>query len=1204
MAEIIRIPDGNAFLLRVTGQIRTGDYTEIADFSVVTHMGVNFVRRGRIAQTFGLDSLGRIVIENSGNLAQGVYGVELYGYYHGEPWRNYQKNVFQIVNENANSDPGSDNENELTYDVTFDVTFGGDGISAAFVDATVATHNSNQESHPDLREEIEEKVSDVKVGDTSVVEGGVAVIDLSGKQDVIDDLSSIRSGATAGGTAYQKPGTGIPESDMSDAVKAKLAKAETALQEHQDISGKQDVIQDLSTIRSGAAAGGTAYQKPGTGIPSSDLSAEVQDMIENGGKTKSVSVNGGTPVTPDANGQVDLTIEQANITIGNVTTGEEGSNADVTNSGTPTAPVLNFKIPRGNTGGQGQKGPQGDSVIVGEGDLPLAHVTGQSTEKAMSQKGVTDELLDAEAGEYKSVTLSRLKQYRNYISGGVWKTASNDNNLCSFLPVTPGQIIKTYTELTSHHVIFLASGEPGASDSTPAYAGGVTEMPGWNNSPGSVFYYKVPDDATYLYIRLKDGGNVKTPTVWVAEVLPETTKRLDKAEEDILDARAYSFKEQNLSNLDLVEKYISGNAWASGSENNCCVFLPVTAGNIMRTKSVDSTHHVIFLTSGTSGSVGSLPDYAGGLICQPEYNSAGVWHYYVVPSDATYLYVRTKISGVDRTPLIEVAQTVNDTISDVKDNLATLLSSLIKAEVDTSNLTVYNSYISGYGVWVGGSAANNNCIFVPVEPGRKYFVGRDDGLQWHAFFLKNDSIVNAAAPAYAGGITTKPEWFNGMKIMTAPADARFLYVRRRYAGSTRTTNVYHIQDCADEEERFLVAQAHDGSATVGLLHFSDLHGDANAAKLLIQKMDNYSDYINNAICTGDVVHWYAEGTSSYPEGYDWWKETGLAEKSLFVLGNHDGATTASTEYDDKDGTAAWDGKGREWAFDTYFADYISGLGCAMPAGYGDSESPYYKACYWHKDFADANLRVIGLDAIHRFDGVVNPSTGEIVSSGLKKLTAEQEEWLIARLNETLPGSGDSAAGYSVVVCGHYPLDDFSETTNGKNRTWNDGWVCNTNQNGGIAYDHKTGDITNWHFTTIKSIDSDRKYCYRNRVGTTSSWSKGTVNNIGDIIQNFKNNGGKFVAFLCGHFHSDMMFYPKSYPDLLNIAVTQAGWLRGGGSENKENLNCTRLSANYIGIDTATGHIKIVRLGSKANKYLAPLHYICYDYINKKIVNEG
>lgn len=382
MAEIIRIPDGNAFLLRVTGQIRTGDYTEDADFSVVTHMGVNFVRRGRIAQTFGLDSLGRIVIENSGNLAQGVYGVELYGYYHGEPWRNYQKNVFQIVNENANSDPGSDNENVLTYDVTFDVTFGGDGISAAFVEATVATHNADQESHPDLREELDGKVNDVKVGGTSVVEGGVAVIDpesLGKVDDVKVNGVSVVSQKEANVTVPTKVSDLQNDSEFTNKSYVNAG-----------LSGKQDVINDLATIRSGAAAGGTAYQKPGTGIPSTDLSSEVQDMIENGGKTKSVSVNGGTPVTPDENGQVDLTIEQANVTIGTVTTGAAGSNAEVHNSGTGTAPVLDFVIPKGDTGATGRQGPMGESVIVGEGDLPLTHVTGQATNKAMSQKGVTD----------------------------------------------------------------------------------------------------------------------------------------------------------------------------------------------------------------------------------------------------------------------------------------------------------------------------------------------------------------------------------------------------------------------------------------------------------------------------------------------------------------------------------------------------------------------------------------------------------------------------------------------------------------------------------------------------------------------------------------------------------------------------------------------------------------------------------------------
>lgn len=42
----------------------------------------------------------------------------------------------------------------------------------------------------------------------------------------------------------------------------------------------------------------------------------------------------------------------------------------------------------------GKKGTKGDSVIVGQGDLPLTHELGQSYEKAISQKGVTDVVND------------------------------------------------------------------------------------------------------------------------------------------------------------------------------------------------------------------------------------------------------------------------------------------------------------------------------------------------------------------------------------------------------------------------------------------------------------------------------------------------------------------------------------------------------------------------------------------------------------------------------------------------------------------------------------------------------------------------------------------------------------------------------------------------------------------------------------------
>ena len=73
---------------------------------------------------------------------------------------------------------------------------------------------------------------------------------LAAKQDTIADLSTIRSGAAAGATAYQKPGTGIPATDMASGVQTSLGKADSA------------------------------YQKPSGGIPKTDLESGVQESLE------------------------------------------------------------------------------------------------------------------------------------------------------------------------------------------------------------------------------------------------------------------------------------------------------------------------------------------------------------------------------------------------------------------------------------------------------------------------------------------------------------------------------------------------------------------------------------------------------------------------------------------------------------------------------------------------------------------------------------------------------------------------------------------------------------------------------------------------------------------------------------------------------------------------------------------------------------
>lgn len=59
---------------------------------------------------------------------------------------------------------------------------------------------------------------------------------LAAKQDVIDDLAAIRSGASAGATAYQKPANGIPASDLAAGVVP-------------DVSGKEDKTNKVSAFQ-------------------------------------------------------------------------------------------------------------------------------------------------------------------------------------------------------------------------------------------------------------------------------------------------------------------------------------------------------------------------------------------------------------------------------------------------------------------------------------------------------------------------------------------------------------------------------------------------------------------------------------------------------------------------------------------------------------------------------------------------------------------------------------------------------------------------------------------------------------------------------------------------------------------------------------------------------------------------------------------
>jgi len=119
---------------------------------------------------------------------------------------------------------------------------------------------------------------------------------IEGKQDAISDLDTIRAGAAAGATAIQTETDPTVPSWAKAAQKPTYTAAEVgALAVGYHDSEKQDVIADLATIRSGAAAGATALQS----VPNTYRTAAEQDEIHDATKQDKLVAGSGITIAAD-----------------------------------------------------------------------------------------------------------------------------------------------------------------------------------------------------------------------------------------------------------------------------------------------------------------------------------------------------------------------------------------------------------------------------------------------------------------------------------------------------------------------------------------------------------------------------------------------------------------------------------------------------------------------------------------------------------------------------------------------------------------------------------------------------------------------------------------------------------------------------------------------------------------------------------------
>ena len=245
------------------------------------------------------------------------------------------KRLVELVNRSQNVALRQDNTDKNTLywtgldgvEITVNIPSG-----AVEVDTELSETSTNPVENQAITKELAQKAdkSDIPAvgnGTLSVQRNGKnvgsfsanATEDASINIPVPEKISELENdaGYTKNTGTYIKPPAGIPKSDLASNVQASLGKADTALQKHQDISGKLDKTGDASTTTVAFSAA-SARENVKTGEKLSVIVGKIAKWFAD---LKTVAFTGSyndlanKPTIPDISGKQDKLTAGANITL-------------------------------------------------------------------------------------------------------------------------------------------------------------------------------------------------------------------------------------------------------------------------------------------------------------------------------------------------------------------------------------------------------------------------------------------------------------------------------------------------------------------------------------------------------------------------------------------------------------------------------------------------------------------------------------------------------------------------------------------------------------------------------------------------------------------------------------------------------------------------------------------------------------------------
>lgn len=219
--EHLRIVDGNTFATSHLIKAVDTQGQEIQDFDlqVCTDIKVYYEYKGNYFPVYlwSIDDQRLNIVWKGTSMRLGIYNLYIKGKFFETDWRIADWYTFEIVKYNKDA--------YIPDDVT--ILNGTYFIGADF--ALITLINGGGGGTPSSSLPLMD--GDAEVGtENAYARGDHRHPSDTNKQDLIDDLQTIRDGASAGASAYQKPTGGIPAADMSQSVQDALRNANSAVQ--------------------------------------------------------------------------------------------------------------------------------------------------------------------------------------------------------------------------------------------------------------------------------------------------------------------------------------------------------------------------------------------------------------------------------------------------------------------------------------------------------------------------------------------------------------------------------------------------------------------------------------------------------------------------------------------------------------------------------------------------------------------------------------------------------------------------------------------------------------------------------------------------------------------------------------------------------------------------------------------------------------